>query len=321
MLKVLFWSPAPFAREATLEALAATPGVETEVVQSIDDCIAGVGGADVLVLGDAPPPDAKRVVDAITAAGGRLRAMHFVSAGREGFEAVGFPSGVAVSGPTGANAPTVAEHALALTLAVLRQTGRMAINASTRAWDRSLVRGLRSLEGQTALIVGLGHIGREVATRLRAFGAHTIGLQRTPRPDASVAELGRIDELEAFLPRADLVVVTAALAPETAGLLNAERLALLPDHAVVVNVARGGLIDTDALAAALHAGELAGAGVDVTDPEPLPDGHALWSAPGVVISPHVAGGGSPASMHRIGQSVATCVRALQDRKEADANVG
>ncbi|GGA74580.1 phosphoglycerate dehydrogenase [Pseudoclavibacter endophyticus] len=321
MLKVLFWSPTVFAREATLDALDAVEGIETEIVQEIDDCVAGIASADVLVLGDAPPHDARRVVEAIAVSDGRLRAMHFVSAGREGFESVGFPAGVEVTGPTGANAPTVAEHAVALTLAVMRQIGRIAVNTSQGAWDRSLVRKLRSLEGQTALIVGLGHIGREVAIRLRAFGVHTIGLQRRARPDASVNELGNIADLDDYLPRADVVIISAALTAETAGLFGAERFAALPDTAVVINVARGGLVDTDALAAALGAGQLAGAGVDVTDPEPLPEGHPLWTAPGVVISPHIAGGGSPASMARIGESVAACVRGLQDRKEAGAHVG
>lgn len=321
MLKVLFWSPNGFAEAATVEALTEVEGIDLEIVRELDDCIDGVAAADVLVLGDAPPPDARRIVEAASAPGSRLRVMHFVSAGREGFQSVGIPDGIAVSGPVGANAPTVAEHAVALTLAVTRQVIAMSRNTATASWDRSLVRRLTSLEGLTAVIVGLGHIGGEVAVRLRGFGVHTIGLQRRPRTDARVDELGRIEDLDDFLPRADVLVISAALAPDTRHLIGAEQLAKLPSTAVLVNVARGGLVDTDALAAALHAGTIAGAGVDVTEPEPLPEGHALWSAPGVVISPHIAGGGSAASMSRIGQSVAGSVRSHQERVKEQAHVG
>lgn len=309
-MKALFWSPVPFARQATEAAVASVEGVELRVVVELDDCLREVGSADLLILGDAPAPVARQVLDAVSAPDSRTRALHFISAGRDGFEQAGIPDDLVVTGQDGAAAPTVAEHAVALLLAVLRQTIAISRNTAERTWDRSTAQRLRSLEGQRVLIVGLGNIGREVATRVRAFGAHTVGLQRTARADDSADELGLISELDAHLAAADVVVLTVALAEETAGMIGAARLALMKPTAVVVNVSRGGLVDHDALAATLADGKLGGAALDVTDPEPFPAEHPLWGAPNVILSPHVAGGGSPATMARIGKRVAERVREL-----------
>ncbi len=310
MLRVLFWSPVPYARDAVLEALQRCEGVEWEMVTEVDACVEKVAGADLLVLGDAPEPVARRVLAAASAEGSALRGLHFISAGRDGFEAAGIPETLEVGGAEGANAPTVAEHALALTLALMRRTGRMAIDTQSRNWDRSHVRALRSLEGQTVLIVGLGRIGGEAALRFRSFGAKVIGLTRTGAPNPEVAEIGRIADLDSYLPTADVVVVTAALTSDTRHLINAERLAAMRESALFINVSRGGLVDHDALANALSAGSIAAAGLDVTDPEPLPSDHPLWESGEVLISPHVAGGGSRAVSERVGRSVEDRVNRL-----------
>ncbi len=310
-MKVLFWSKVPFARTQTLDALSDLDGVEVQMVESLDDCIAAVGDVDLLVTGDAPADEAVRVLEALRA-GGRAGAIHFISAGRGGFEAAGIPEGIAVTGPIGANAATVAEHAAALTLALYRQIPAITRATADREWAKHLVRELKSLEGARVLIVGLGHIGREYAERMGAFGATTIGLQRTPRPDDSVAELHGLDGLDELLPTVDVVAITIAQSESTTGLIDARRLGLMRPGAVLINVARGGIVDTLALAEALAAGTIAGAGVDVTDPEPLPADHPLWTAPNVIISPHFAGGGSPMAMRRVGQSAADRVRAMQE---------
>jgi len=310
-MKVLFWSRVPFARVQTLDALAQLDGVEVQLVESLEDTLAAVGDIDLLVTGDAPADEATKVLDALTA-GGRARAIHFISAGRGGFEAAGIPDEIAVTGPVGANAATVAEHAAALTVALHRQIPAIAQATSEGVWAKHLIKDLRSLEGARVLIVGLGHIGREYAARVRAFGAVAIGLQRTSRADDSVDELRRLDELDELLPTADVVAITIAQTAETTGLFDAERIARIQPGAFLINVARGGIVDTNALADALAAGRLSGAAVDVTEPEPLPEGHPLWAAPNVIISPHFAGGGSPMSMRRVGASAADCVRAMQE---------
>jgi phosphoglycerate dehydrogenase-like enzyme len=145
-------------------------------------------------------------------------------------------------------------------------------------------RALTDLAEWTVVIVGMGSIGRRVAQHLTGFGTEVIGVASRARED-----LRGIDELDALLPDADAVVVLAPLTEATRGLVGARELAAMQDGAVLVNAARGPVVDTDALLAEVGTGRLR-AVLDVTDPEPLPDGHPLWSAPGVLsITPHIAG--------------------------------
>jgi phosphoglycerate dehydrogenase-like enzyme len=139
------------------------------------------------------------------------------------------------------------------------------------------------LAGRSVVILGFGSIGSAVADRLRPFGVEIIGVARTRRDDA----LG-FEDLDGVLPGAEVLVDLLPLTSETAGFLDARRLALLPDGALLVNAGRGRTIDTIALLRELEAGRLRAA-LDVTDPEPLPEGHPLWALPNVLISPHVAG--------------------------------
>ena len=154
---------------------------------------------------------------------------------------------------------------------------------------------LEELHGQRALIVGYGSIGRAIEERLRPFGVETARIARTARETGvrggeagwggdGVAAIG---ELAHLLPLADIVILAVPFTSETVGLIGAKELALLKPGALLVNVARGAVVDASALLAALHAGQLRAA-LDVTDPEPLPDGHPLWSAPNLLLTPHVA---------------------------------
>ena len=314
-MKALYWSRVPFARAQTREALAAVDGLELVYAESLEDCLAQVAEAELLVTGDAPESEAARVLAAATAPGSATRAIHFISAGRDGYEAAGIPATIAVSGPVGANAATVAEHAMGLTLAILRQIRGIALATVAHEWNKALAPALRSLEGANVLIVGLGHIGREYAKRARAFGGRTVGLQHRTRPDDSVDRLATMADLDAELVDADIVVITAALTPDTQGLFGAERIARMKPGAILINTARGPIVDALALAAAIDEGRLAGAGVDVTDPEPLPADHPLWDAKNVLVSPHFAGGGSALSLQRVGASAANRARALLEEHD------
>jgi phosphoglycerate dehydrogenase-like enzyme len=178
---------------------------------------------------------------------------------------------------------STAEMALGLILASQRELPRWTHAQDEGHWDHAHT---RSLAGSRVLIVGYGSIGESLDTRLRACEATTIRVARSARPESDVHAVA---ELDALLPGADIVVLITPLTPETQGLLDARRLALLPDGALVVNVGRGAVLDTAALLAEAGAGRLRAA-LDVTDPEPLPTGHPLWSCPGVIITPHVAGG-------------------------------
>lgn len=307
-MRVVYWARLVLARAALIEQLKAVPGCELVVAESTDDVLAALTEAEALVLYDAPRADARRVVDAIT--GSKLRWMHFVSVGRDGFEAAGLPPGVAITYAAGCVAPTVAEHAMALLLALARRVPEMVRQADGRRWDRSLAARTVSLEGATLAVLGTGHIGLAMARRARAFGMRTVGLSRSAAPADALDESLPLEALRATLARADALAVAVALTPATRHLIGREAFAACKRGLLLVNVARGGVIDQAAMVEALHAGILGGAGLDVTDPEPLPPGDPLWTSPQVLISPHIGAGGSAASVARIAAGAAENLRRL-----------
>ena len=188
-----------------------------------------------------------------------------------------------VTSAKGAYAQPVAEHALALILASLRLLPQ---RARSRSWNAEPAG--TSLYGRTVLIVGAGGIARELIRLLEPFGTRIVVVRRSSEPVPGAARTVPVGQLNAELPVADIVVVAAALTGDTRHLLGAAELALMAPTAHLVNIARGPLVDTDALVAALAAGTIAGAALDVTDPEPLPDAHPLWSEPRCLITPHMA---------------------------------
>ncbi|MCU1446794.1 NAD(P)-dependent oxidoreductase [Cryobacterium sp.] len=188
-----------------------------------------------------------------------------------------------VTSAKGAYAQPVAEHALALLLASMRLLPE---RARARSWNA--VPAGESLYGRTVLIVGAGGIARELIRLLEPFGASIVVVRRSADPVAGAVRTVTAARLAAELPQADAVVLAAALTGGTRHLLGAAELALLKPTAHLVNIARGALVDTEALTQALAVRALASAALDVTDPEPLPDGHPLWSEPRCLITPHMA---------------------------------
>lgn len=181
------------------------------------------------------------------------------------------------------------EHALALMLMAAR---RLNVHVKARSWSspRGVGSGFGSAERRladcTVLIVGTGGIGTELAAMLQPLRARVVGVNRSGRPLAGAERTEKIEALLELLPEADFVVLAVALTPATRGLIGTPELAAMKDSAWLVNVARGALVDTQALVAALQAGDIGGAALDVTDPEPLPDGHPLWEL--AAVTPHVA---------------------------------
>lgn len=205
----------------------------------------------------------------------------------------------------GVYAEPVAEHALALTLGVLRGLGPY---ARERRWSGP--RG-RNLLGARVTILGGGEITRALVRWLLPFGCRLTVVRRHPDPLPGVAEVVPTTDLTRVLPSTDVVILALALTPETERIIDAAAIDALPDHAVIVNVARGGHIDTAALVAALREGRLGGAGLDVTDPEPLPDDHPLWQLDDVLITPHVGNTpemGRPLLAARVSENVARYAR-------------
>jgi phosphoglycerate dehydrogenase-like enzyme len=302
-MRVVYWARFALAKARIIELLGGVAGCDLDVVDTLQQALAALPAADALVLFDAPAPEAKQIVQALTAPGNTVRWMHFISAGREGFEAAGLPRGIVISYAAGAVAATVAEHAMALMLAIGRRLPELAEQARAHRWDRAPSLRATSLEGQTLAIVGYGSIGRELARRARPFGMRIVAVTRSAKAGHDVDAVHGLDALHEVLGTADVVAIAIALNNDTHHLFDGAALAACKRGAMIINVARGGVIDQIALAEALRSGQIGSAGLDVTDPEPLPAGDPLWDAPNLLISPHFAGGGSIASVERIAAGV------------------
>ena len=197
--------------------------------------------------------------------------------------------GVLLTTATGAYGLAIAEHMLGLLLQIYKRLYSYRDNQKNGEWkDEGSV---KSIYNTTALIVGLGDIGSEFAQRIHALGGHTIGVRRagTDKP-AFLDELYLMDKLDELLPRADVVALSLPQTKETNHMFNRRRLNLMKQDAVLLNVGRGTAIDTEALCDVLESGRLMGVGLDVTEPEPLPQNHRLWKIPNAIITPHVSGG-------------------------------
>jgi phosphoglycerate dehydrogenase-like enzyme len=182
--------------------------------------------------------------------------------------------------------PGTAEHALALMLASARG---LAEHARAKSWhaERADSRE-RRMRSSTVVLVGTGGIGAALTALLAPLGASIVGVNRSGRPLEGADRIATTEELASVLPEAHFVVLAASLTPETRGLFGTGMLARMRPDAWLINVARGGLVDTGALVEALRQRAIGGAALDVTDPEPLPDGHPLWSLPNALVTPHVA---------------------------------
>ncbi|MBM9503848.1 2-hydroxyacid dehydrogenase [Actinacidiphila acididurans] len=194
------------------------------------------------------------------------------------------PPGVSLCNARGVHEASTAELALTLTLASLRGIPRFVRGQDNEKWYAGFY---PALADRRVLIVGYGSIGAAVEDRLVPFECEVVRVARGARSTAR-GPVHALDELPALLPHADVVILTTPLTEQTRGLVNAPFLAAMKDGALLVNMARGPVVDTKALLAETESGRLTAA-LDVTDPEPLPAGHPLWHAPGVLISPHVGG--------------------------------
>jgi phosphoglycerate dehydrogenase-like enzyme len=197
--------------------------------------------------------------------------------------------GLTVTNLAGLYSLTIAEHALAL-LTVLARNLHVALrNQALGRWDRDVARTMTDLHGRTLGVVGLGNIGQAVARLARAYGMRVVGCRRTDRPAPHVDRQYPLAELRAMLAEADGVVVAAPLTARTEGLLGPAEFAAMKRGVLYVNVSRGGVAQEAALLAALEAGHVTAAGLDVYATEPLPPGHPFWWMPQVLVSPHYSG--------------------------------
>lgn len=248
---------------------------------SREDYIAAMGTADI-ILGDPPAADLQYCEN--------LKWIQTTWAGVDQYVRCGYLRQGMLCNMTGGYGPVIGEILAAGILSLMYRFGEYREYQSQRFWHTPLP--VATLEGATVLVLGAGDIGTELARRLRPFGCKIVGVRRVVReyPDVYDAMV-TMDDLDDWLPRADVVACSLPHTYETQGLLNYETLGKMKRSAILANVGRGGLIVTDDLLRRLEEGWFAGVYLDVTDPEPLPQDHPLWKMPRVLITPHVAGNG------------------------------
>lgn len=234
----------------------------------------------------------KNVAD-VVAAGRSLRWLHIRSTGVEHLEPSIFRgSDIVLTNGAGNHAPNIAEHVLAMMLAFARQIPHFVRFQQQRSWMPVAAHQVFELSGQHVVIVGLGAIGMEFAKKAKALGMRVTGVRRNVSGAAAsqfVDRIVTIADIDNVLAQADHVVLALPLTAQSAQLFDANRLARMKRGAYLYNVGRGQLVDHEALQHALINGQIAGAGLDVTDPEPLPPTSALWDFPNVIVTSHTAG--------------------------------
>src|SRR5262245_50830092 len=282
----------PFGRSDAITGLAKDfPELHWVVVASPEELAREIADAEILVTSNRVCTPAYG--EALRRSARKLHWMFFSSSGVERGVAAGIPEGVRVSNSTGVKAAMVSEHAMMLLLALLRQLPECQAHQRAHLYTRAETNArLRTLEGATVCVFGRGAIGRALARKLKAFDAQVIAVSRMPAEAGDLAAVYPRERRREALALADAVVICTAGDATSYHMIGAAEVAAMKPTAYLVNVARGEIVDEAALIAALREGRLAGAGLDVNEVEPLPADSPLWDMPNVLLSPHVAGGGS-----------------------------
>lgn len=262
-------------------------GIKSFEVRSLDELKARIGEADVLSVSGFWRNE-------FIESAKKLAFIQSISAGTDQYsrEILG-AAGVRVASAQGSNERAVAEHAIALILAIARKLPMARDNQLARQW-RGLISEIPQREdelgGKTLVIVGMGRIGSRLAKLAKAFDMHVIAVKRDPATGAEAADVAvPQSRMLEVLPQADFVALTCPLNPSTENLFDAQAFAAMKPSAYLVNVARGRVVNEPALSAALQSGRIAGAAIDCVWEEPLPESSPLWSLPNLFITPHSAG--------------------------------
>lgn len=262
-------------------------GIKCFEVRAYDDLVKRIGEADVVLASGMWKND-------LIPHAGKLKFIQSISSGMDQYskELLG-AKGIRLASAAGVNARAVAEHAIALILAIARRLPEARDNQHKKTW-RGMIGDLAQREdelgGKTLLVVGMGRIGSHLARLAKAFDMKVVGIRRDPKAGANGADsIHGMGDLVKLVPDADFVALTCALTPETTGLMSAAAFAAMKPSSVFVNVARGKVADEAALIATMQAGKIWAAALDVTVDEPLPAASPLWTMPNVFITPHTAG--------------------------------
>jgi phosphoglycerate dehydrogenase-like enzyme len=262
-------------------------GIKCFEVRAYDDLVKRIGEADVVLASGMWKND-------LIPHASKLKFIQSISSGMDQYsrELLG-AKGIRLASAAGVNARAVAEHAIALILAIARRLPEARDNQHKKTW-RGMIGDLAQREdelgGKTLLVVGMGRIGSHLAKLAKAFDMKVVGIRRDPKAGANGADsIHGMGDLVKLMPDADFVALTCALTPETIGLMSAAAFEAMKPSSVFVNVARGKVADEAALIATMQAGKIWAAGLDVTVDEPLPESSPLWTMPNVFITPHTAG--------------------------------
>ena len=271
--------------EGLVQELAGVSPKAHIVAVTAENVMREIGDADAYV-GDITPEQVR--------AGKRLQWVQVMSAG---VEHVLFLSGgnalrdsnIVLTNNKIVQGPEIADHAMAMLLMLSRRLRKYVADDQQETWAGAVFTGIE-LDGKTAVVIGAGGIGNQIATRAWAFGMNVIGVDPEDKPFSPfIQKVVKPDQLDEVLPQADVVFISAPHTEKSHKMMGARQFELLKPNSYFVAVSRGGIYDMNALVKALDSQRLAGAGVDVTDPEPLPKGHPLWKFNNVVITPHIAG--------------------------------
>lgn len=253
--------------------------------------------ADALVYSDLAYSDA--TAEAVKTGAPKLRFIQLLTAGYDNIRRLGARPDIKVANAGEAFALPVATHAIALLFALQRRLADAIANRPKHAWERGYTAQASIPAGGTIGIVGFGPIGREIARLLKPFGPRIVSVTRSGKADALADECVAAADLHSLLPRLDAIILALPLDESSRHMFGAREFALCRKTALLVNIARGGVTDQVALRDALANGVIAGAGVDVTEPEPLPADHPLWDAPNLILTPHFAGACGPVAGERM----------------------
>lgn len=240
----------------------------------------GIRDAEV-ILGNVDPALLKYAEE--------LKWLQLNNAGTEGFCDGALPKEAVLTNATGAYGLAISEHMIGVLFELQKKLNLYARNQREHVWKSE--GHVHVIQGSRVLVIGMGDIGTMFAQKMKALGCRTVGIKRHEgRKPEGVDDLYTLERLERELPKADIVAMSLPGNQDTYHMMNAERLALMKENAVLINVGRGITIDTDALVQALQEKRIAGACLDVTDPEPLPADHPLWDMENVILTPHISGG-------------------------------
>ena len=262
-------------------------GIKNFQVRTYDELVKRIGEADVVLASGMWKNE-------VIPHAGKLKFIQSISSGMDQYskELLG-AKGIRLASAAGVNARAVAEHAIALILAIARRLPEARDNQHKKTW-RGMIGDLGQREdelgGKTLLVVGMGRIGSHLAKLAKAFDMKVVGIRRDPKAGANGADsIHGMGDLVKLVPEADFVALACALTPETTGLMSAAAFAAMKPSSVFVNVARGKVADEAALIATMQAGRIWAAALDVTADEPLSASSPLWAMPNVFITPHTAG--------------------------------